>query len=397
MEKFLILFVSMAAALAAAHWVFPLILKIAKQRNLMDNPEARKLQKEPVPVLGGIAVAFGIIAGIQASLVFSVVMGLHVTLPTYSFVSSIIIMLYVGAIDDIVGLTPRTRFILEILVVLSIIYGTSSCIDNLHGLWGINEFSWWIGVPLTVFACVGIINSVNMVDGVNGLSSSLCILCNMLFGLAFAKSGMLVVAIVNLSMAAALLPFLVHNVVGAKTKMFIGDAGTMVMGVVMCYDVILMLCTGSKVEWMRYTEQGMGLVAMALAVLAVPVADTLRVMTMRMVKGQSPFQADKTHLHHVLMDYSMSHVMTTTVEVSLSIIIFLAWVASYCLGASIDVQFYVVVVLTMILVWGTYAYLVQKRKVRTGMAWRLRKLFAKLRQGDYKTWTRLQKWVDRDR
>lgn len=266
-NSLIVIFVSMVAAVVAVQWVYPMILRIAKSRNLMDRPDERKLQKAPVPVLGGVAVTFGLFVGIQAGLVFSTVMGLPYSLPTFSIMASILIMLYVGAIDDTIGLSPRTRFIYEIVVVLGLIYGTDACIDSMHGVLGIGSFSWWVAVPFTVFACVGIINAVNMIDGVNGLSSSLCILNNMLFGIVFAKSGMLTVAVVNFTTAAALLPFLLHNVVGMRSKMFIGDAGTMVMGIIMCYDVIYLLHDGMNVAWMEYTSQGMSLVAVALAIV----------------------------------------------------------------------------------------------------------------------------------
>ncbi|WP_353961161.1 hypothetical protein, partial [Klebsiella pneumoniae] len=67
-------------------------------------------------------------------------------------VLGMVIMLYVGTLDDILGLTPKSRFIIEILVVLGLIFASGSCIDSLHGLWGVYQFSWWIAVPLTVFA-----------------------------------------------------------------------------------------------------------------------------------------------------------------------------------------------------------------------------------------------------
>ena len=380
----------------ASAWAFPLVLQVARKNNVVDMPDARKLQKQPVPVLGGIAVAFGFFVGLLVGLVFASVFGYHFSLPSFSILSSIFIMLFLGCLDDVIGLSPALRFVAEILIVLCLIFGTGLCINSLHGLWGVQDFSWWIGVPLTVVACVGIINAVNMIDGVNGLSSSLCILNNLLFGIIFAKCGMLTVSIVNFTMAAALVPFLIHNVIGLKSKMFIGDAGTMMMGVVMSYDLICLLQGGqSLLDWMQFTGQGMSLVALALAVLGLPVADTLRVMTMRMMRHQSPFQADKTHLHHVLMEYSFSHTLTTFVEVLISFLIFLSWMVSYMAGASIDVQFYVVLVATMLFVWGSYGYLSHKRKVRTGLAWRLRKLFTTLRQGDSEWWKRLQERVDR--
>ena len=98
-------------------------------------------------------------------------------------------MLYIGTIDDIEGLSPLYRIIMEILAVLVLIYGSGMCIDNFNGLWGINQIPWAIAVPLTVFAGVGIINAINMIDGVNGLSSGICIDCSLYFGANFFHLG----------------------------------------------------------------------------------------------------------------------------------------------------------------------------------------------------------------
>lgn len=394
LNTFLPFLLASVVAFFAVQWVFPHVLQVARDKNLVDNPDARKLQKQPVPVLGGVAVAFGVIAGVLAGVVFSTLFGLTLYVPVFSIFASLMLMLYVGSIDDIIGLTPRTRFIIEIACVLSLIFGTGQCVDSLHGLWGIQAFSWWIAVPLTIFASVGVINAINMIDGVNGLSSSLCILSNLLFGFVFAKSGMNATGFLNFVMAASMVPFLLHNVIGLRSKMFLGDAGTMMMGVLMSYDVMSLLSANTPAAWLQYTRQGLCLVAIAVAILAVPVADTLRVMTMRMVHHQSPFSPDKTHLHHILMEYSRSHTLTTFTEVAVSLLIFILWMLSCLLGASIEVQLYVVILSAMVLVWGMYAYLTSHRTVRTGLAWRLRALFARLRQGDTEWWSRLQEHID---
>ena len=163
-------------------WVYFKILAIAKEKNLVDNPDARKLQKRPVPVMGGIAVFFGVICG---TLFATCICDCDAVLPIILAMS---MMLYVGAIDDITDLTPRNRILIEVLAVLGIIVSDGACIDSLHGLWGIETFSWWIGIPLTIFAGVGIINAMNMIDGVNGLSSGLCITFSLMFGIAMYRA-----------------------------------------------------------------------------------------------------------------------------------------------------------------------------------------------------------------
>ncbi len=176
-------------AIAAVRWIYFKILKIAFMKGLVDNPDARKLQKRPVPVVGGLAVYFGLLGGIMVVAVSPQLLspGMpHICLfPVFTAMS---ILLYVGALDDIVGLSPTSRFVLETITVLCLIFAGGMSIDTFRGMWGIWEFSWWVAVPLTVFAGVGIINAVNMIDGVNGLSSGLCVVSCILFGVAFIKA-----------------------------------------------------------------------------------------------------------------------------------------------------------------------------------------------------------------
>lgn len=353
----LMLIASAVTAFVAVNWVYFKILKIAKDKGLVDNPDARKLQKQPVPVMGGIAVFMGVAAGIiMASALTGPMLGVERTDYLIPVLMAMVVMLYTGAMDDIVGLSPNSRLVIEILAVLGLIYGSGSCVDSLHGVFGVYEYSWWVGVPLTVFAGVGIINAVNMVDGVNGLSSGLCMAVASLFGIAFVKSGDWSNAVLAFIMAASLLPFYFHNVFGNSSRMFIGDAGTMAMGILMTWFMMSVLRSDSPVVY--YSEAtGVGLVAMTVAFLCVPVADTLRVMTMRVVHGRSPFSPDKTHLHHVFISVGVSHFITSSTEIVINLTVASSWALSVVLGASVTVQLLVVIGMSMLLVWGTYIFI----------------------------------------
>lgn len=388
-SRFLFIFITSFASMLMTFWIYFKILAIAKEKNLVDNPNARKLQKRPIPVMGGIAVFFGVLCG---TLVASCLMDCGVVLPIILAMS---MMLYIGAIDDIIDLSPRNRFIIEILAVLGIIFSDGACIDSLHGLWGIESFSWWIGVPLTVFAGVGIINAMNMIDGVNGLSSGLCITFSIMFGIAMFRAHDYPNAMLAFVYAGALIPFLIHNVLGKTSKMFIGDAGTMTMGILMTWYVIQMLRHDHAFHWMRYvTRQQLSLVALTLAILAVPVGDTLRVMFRRIMKGKSPFKADKTHLHHMLLNYSGSHSITSLMEIAIAIIIVIIWAITFKTHCSINAQFYVVLASAALLVWGTYAYLSLQNKRNSTAAFRIRKWLTRMRQGDKEWWANLQRLID---
>lgn len=155
-------------ALFAVNWVYFKILWIAKTKNITDNPNARKLQKAPVPILGGISVFFGVVSGLLCGVALSSLSGGLSLFALFPVLCAMVVMLYTGAIDDISGLSVRSRFLIEVLTLLALVFSGTGCVDNFNGLWGIWRLSWWIAVPLTVFAGVGIINAINMIDGVNG-------------------------------------------------------------------------------------------------------------------------------------------------------------------------------------------------------------------------------------
>lgn len=285
-------------------------------------------------------------------------------------------MLYTGTMDDILNLSPSLRFLIEIVVVLLLVFVGGYCINDFRGLWGIGPISSWYAVPLTVFATVGIINAINLMDGVNGLSSGYCIMACTIFGILFHLAGEEVMTILAVVSVGALIPFFLHNVFGKSSKMFIGDGGTLVMGTVMSVFVIAILQSGSRVA--AFVDPNVGLVPFTLAVLSVPVFDTLRVMSTRMLKGSSPFRPDKTHLHHMFIDMGCSHVATTLAILGLNTAVVLCWWAFEAAGFSIAVQLYAVVGMSLLATFGLYHF----------MQWHIRrdtKFMGIIRRLGYKT------------
>lgn len=336
-------------ALLLVGWIHPRLVKIALLKNIVDNPDARKLQRTPVPVLGGVAVFFGVVIAIGCMSSVVDCSGLPVV------IMAMMAMLYTGTMDDILSLSPGLRFVIEIVVVLLLIFVGGYCIDDYHGLWNIGRFSYWCAVPLTVVAAVGIINAINLVDGVNGLSSGYCIMACLIFGTLFFLAGEAPMTILAAVSVGALIPFFLHNVFGKTSKMFIGDGGTLVMGVVMSVFVIAILQNGSRVA--AYVNPNVGLVPFTLAVLSVPVFDTLRVMSTRILKGTSPFRPDKTHLHHMFIDLGCSHVATTLAILGVNMFVVLCWWALEASGFSIAVQLYAVIAVSLLVTSGLYHFM----------------------------------------
>lgn len=325
-------------ALLMTSLVYRPILKIAKDKNLVDNPNARKLQKSPVPVMGGVAVFFGIVIG----LCFFKTTVNHVNI--FSTLCAMMIMLYVGTIDDIIDIPAWMKFVIEIGVCLLVIYGTRNLIANFQGAVGIERLPLGVAIPLSVIGMVGIINSINMIDGVDGLSSGICILIFGLFGLFLFFAHEYSYAALAAVCAGALVPFFIHNVFGKESKMFIGDGGALMMGTAIASMVINIL-KGRDLAYQDFVPNidDMSMVAFCLAVLSVPVFDTLRVMISRIARKVPPFHAEKNHLHHHLLSFGWSHIKVTIVELSLDLSVVLIWAISFFAGAGINAQLAIVV------------------------------------------------------
>ena len=380
-------------AFLAVRWVYFKILKIAKNNSLVDVPDSRKLQKRPVPILGGIAVFFGLIAGVISGMAIDWIMTGILSLSLTPVICAMMVMIYTGAVDDVIGLTPKTRFMVEIVTILALIFAGGACIDSFHGLWGIQEFSWWIAVPLTIFAGVGIINAINMIDGVNGLCSGLCMLSCLFFGIAFVRVRNISNAVLAFSTIAALIPFFLHNVFGKKSRMFLGDAGTMMIGMLMVWFTICVLRGDSSIK-MLAVHKNFSMIAMVLAILSVPVFDTVRVMSQRVWHGKSPFHPDKTHLHHVFIRAGVSHSITTLSELFINLLIVGIWALSAKFHVGTDMQLYIVIFSSIILVWGLYFFLSSHEKRHTEFMHRLAKFGIKSHFGHTDKWLRLEGWLD---
>lgn len=358
--------IQLMVSMISTWWIFRHTLKIAKLKNIVDNPDARKLQRVPVPVLGGVAIFFGMTVALVCS-------GLMLNASTLFVIMGVmVVMMYIGTIDDILSLSPYLRFLIEIIVVLALIYCNDYSLNDFHGLWGIEDITQWAAVPLTVFACVGIINAINLIDGVNGLSSGYCICSCAIFAGMFIWADDKEAASLATISVGALIPFFCHNVFGKKSKMFIGDGGTLLMGTVISTFVIEALNTNSPLA--EKVSPDFGMIPFTLAVLAIPIFDTLRVMVMRVIRGKSPFSPDKSHLHHLFLDLGFSHIGTTITEILSNLLVVLIWWMSYKAGASIDCQLYIVIGLGMLVTFGFYKFARIQIKKETNIYHILRKI-----------------------
>jgi len=338
------------AACVIVTLIYPFVLRYAIRHNIVDNPNARKLQRTPVPVFGGVAVFMGVLPAVVATGIF-----FKDFLTTAVNLCSITVMLAIGVWDDRRDISAIFRFIVEILVVFLMMLAAGCPINDFHGLWGIHCIPEYLAWPLSIVAGVGIINAINLIDGVNGYSSGYVIVSCLMFAAFFFHCGMVSLACLALIGVGALIPFFLHNVFGGKSKMFIGDGGTLMMGTAIAFFVANCLSSGSPVQELE--AKNFGLIAFTLAVLSIPVFDTLRVMSVRIIRGHSPFHPDKTHLHHLFIDMGFSHSGTTVAILSMNIMTVAIWLLSWKLGASINLQTYIVVALGILDTFAFYKFM----------------------------------------
>lgn len=326
----------------AVSLVHPWLVRIALMKNIVDNPNARKLNKEPVPVLGGVGVFLGLIfsLGMAGYYVESLILPFEVII-------AMTIMLYVGVGDDILELTPRFRFMAQIFTVCLMMFVGGTYINNFHGLWGVNELPMAVAIVLTIVACVGIINAINLIDGVDGLCSGYGMFATLLFAILFLRMGDVEFAVLALAVFGALIPFCLHNMFGKRYKMFLGDGGSLMLGFLCSLFVTRVVHSGD------YVVTGSS-ISLSLAILAIPVFDTLRVMTARMLQRRSPFSPDKTHLHHMFIRLGFSHVLTAFNVIALNGLVVVIWHFCNVLNMQAELQLYVTAVTGMLFTTGLY-------------------------------------------
>ena len=224
-----------------------------------------------MPILGGMGVFLGIVFATLA-------MNLWLdNLDNLCFVvECLMVMFFLGLIDDLIDLKPKVKFIFQILVIC-LLWEKGFAIDTFGGVFGIYELPIYISLPLSVLSGVGLMNAINMIDGVDGLSSGFGIITSSICAIYFYTHGDIVYAAFASIFIGALVPFFFCNVFSHKFKMYIGDSGALVMGTLAYIFVCRILNEPVLYDLDRYK------VSMAIAIFAVPLSDTVRVMCCRKI------------------------------------------------------------------------------------------------------------------
>lgn len=305
-------FISLALSFAIVYFVVPKIIKVSKKIKLFDIPNHRSAAKKVVPTLGGIAIFAGFTIGtIISSKSFSI------DELKYMF-AGVILMFLMGLKDDIIGMLARKKFIAQIAMAIFLVIVGNFRIDNLHGIFGIHEIGYIIGAFISVIAIVGIINAVNLVDGIDGLAGGIGLLISLVYGFWFLNAGDFIYALSSFSLAGSLIAFLLYNVFGNTNKIFMGDTGSLILG-----TILAILTIRFNIYQPIISGAVHGLPALSLAILIVPVIDTLRIFTIRISQKRSPFSPDMNHIHHNLLKLTGNHLTTSAIIIAVNGVIIL--------------------------------------------------------------------------
>lgn len=374
-------------AFAVAWLLFPYVLYFARRRHFYDSPNYRKLQRRPVPLMGGVVVYGGILI---PSIIVLVVWQ---SMPVAYMLGAMSVLLFLGIMDDLYDLPPWMKFGLELMVVFLVVWLNGSSIDTFHGLFGLGSLSDFWRYAVSLIVGVGVINSINLIDGVDGYSSGYTFMASILFGVVFALSGISAMMSVAFIIAGAVIPFFLHNVFGRKSKMFIGDGGTLMIGTIFSTFIFSILKSNSYCMVLE-TNHNISLIAVCLAILGIPVFDTLRLIVYRLLQHRSPFSADRNHLHHAFIDLGCSHLATTLSILTLNLVVVLSWFVSWISGGGLLLQVVVVVVVSILATFGIFTLLRYNQKKRTPLYRRLRYWALGTHHEDSRGWIAIQRFLD---
>lgn len=300
---------SFITAFLLVYLAIPSIINIARVKHLYDEPDSRKSHREAVPTLGGVAIFAGIIFSIILWTPFSVFGDLQYILCAF------IIIFLIGAKDDILPMSPARKMAGQILATFILVFKAQIRLTSFYGIFGIYELPEIVSIIFSMFTILVIINAFNLIDGINGLTGSLATLISVTLGTWFFLIDRTELAIIAFSLTGATLAFLRYNITPAR--IFMGDTGSMMIGLISAILVIEFIDLHKTLGESPYAFYAVP--AVAVGILIIPLFDTLRVFTIRILNGKSPFKADRSHVHHLLLDMGLSHMQSTIILLSVNL------------------------------------------------------------------------------
>lgn len=326
----------------------PVVLQIADQKKLFDVPDERKVHTHPVASLGGV----GIFGGFLLASLLSI-QG-HINPEFQYFFAAALVIFFLGLKDDLVVLSASKKFVGQMVAASILIHMGHIRLDSMHGVFGFEQLPEGFALALSYLTIIVIINSFNLIDGVDGLAGSLGMVTTIIFGSYFLAIGHDAYALMAFALAGSLLAFLIFN--HHPAKIFMGDSGSLLIGLVNSILVIKFINTAADPTVAIPVDSA---VAIGFSILIVPLLDTLRVFSIRIFNGRSPFTPDRNHIHHLLLGWGLGHIGVTVTCVMIN----LGFVALAYFGRSLGTT--LLLSIMMLLAFVGFGLLYYRRPVRT--------------------------------
>lgn len=315
-------------------FLIPQILLIAFKKQLFDIPDGRKVHKQPVPRLGGLAFLPVILFTVLLTLGIGMMKGSNwlgeipdTSLTETIFLSCGALSLYlVGIADDLIGVRYMAKFIVQIFAAILLVVA-NLVFNDFHGLFGIDFVPTWLAVIITILLIVFITNAINLIDGIDGLASGLSAIACLVYGVILYENGLFLFSQVAFCLLAALVTFFAYNVFGDANrhrKIFMGDTGALTVGIILS-ALSLRLCNELD------APDGYNYAVVAFSPLLVPCMDVVRVYLHRIRNHTNPFLPDKNHIHHKLLAAGLHQrvAMITIVSFSALLSALNIWLSRY--------------------------------------------------------------------
>jgi UDP-GlcNAc:undecaprenyl-phosphate GlcNAc-1-phosphate transferase len=295
----------------------PTILRVSHSKNLFDEPGKRRIHKQKVPNLGGLGIFIGFLFTYSLYIDWFDFKSIPFIIP------ALLVIFSIGIKDDILITAPMMKLLGQILAAFIIVGFGDLRITDFHGFFGIQP-DYFSSIAISILFVIFILNGFNLIDGVDGLAAISGVISILAFTIWFYFNENINIVVLGAITIGALLAFLYYNVFSRKQKIFMGDTGSMVIGFILATFSLEFMEANAPAVRTNTVIQMISAPAVVVGILIVPVIDTLRVFFLRLSKGNSPFVADKNHIHHRLLTLGFSHLQVALIlgGVNLVFIIF---------------------------------------------------------------------------
>ncbi|MEQ3499768.1 MraY family glycosyltransferase [Tenacibaculum sp. SSH1-16] len=307
-----LLSVFLLGAFLATYFIIPKIIKVVFYKKLLDEPNKRSSHTKVTPTLGGVAFFITLI------LSFFFLKKWDEETISLSLMVSLTVLFIIGLKDDLVALSATTKSIAQLLAITFLVYDNNLLIESLGGFLGITQLNYWACLFFIYFSTFFIINSFNLIDGIDGLASSIGITIFTFFAVIFYFLGQNYYLFLCVVLVGTLLAFLTYNL-SEKKKIFMGDTGSMIIGFLIAVLAFKILTHQKEIEVIGVLPENLPIIL--TSIISIPILDTIRVFIIRTVNKRSFFIADRNHVHHIFVDRGFTHKKATLFIVIINMII----------------------------------------------------------------------------